>query len=88
MAHMKTNQAATKHKRSAAAFKHSAAEHWMLSGKSVWIIAGELGKTQYPCSPIHFLTTKSGKAGFCSQGGTDFSFGAVTNHAAASFEKL
>ena len=42
-AHMKTDQATTKYKRYDAAFKHSAVEHWMLSGKSARIIAGELG---------------------------------------------
>ena len=40
---MKTEQATTKYKRYDAAFKHSAVEHWMLSGKSARIIAGELG---------------------------------------------
>lgn len=40
---MKTDQASTKYKRYDAAFKHSAVEHWMLSGKSARIIAGELG---------------------------------------------
>ncbi|MCX6896244.1 MAG: hypothetical protein NTZ16_12255 [Verrucomicrobia bacterium] len=36
---MKTDQTTTKYKRYAAAFKHSAVESWMLSGKSVRIIA-------------------------------------------------
>ena len=40
---MKTDPAATKYKRYDAAFKHSAVEHWLLSGKSARIIAGELG---------------------------------------------
>ena len=40
---MKTDQATTKYKRYDVAFKHSAVEHWMLSGKSARIIAGELG---------------------------------------------
>ena len=40
---MKTDQATTKYKRYDTAFKHSAVEHWMLSGKSGRIIAGELG---------------------------------------------
>ena len=41
--HMKTEQATPKYKRYDAAFKHSAVEHWTLSGKSARIIAGELG---------------------------------------------
>jgi transposase-like protein len=40
---MKTDPATTKYKRYDANFKHSAVEHWMLSGKSARIIAGELG---------------------------------------------
>jgi transposase len=40
---MKTDQATTKYKRYDEAFKHSAVEHWMFSGKSARIIAGELG---------------------------------------------
>ena len=40
---MKTDQATNKYKRYDAAFKHSAVEHWMLSGKSARSIAGELG---------------------------------------------
>ena len=42
-AHMQTDQATTIYKRYDAAFKHSAVEHWILSGKSARIIAGELG---------------------------------------------
>ena len=41
--HMKPDQTTTRYKRYDAAFKHSAVEHWMLSGKSARIIAGELG---------------------------------------------
>ena len=41
--HMKTDQTATKYKRYDTTFKHSAVEHWMLSGKSARIIAGQLG---------------------------------------------
>jgi len=33
----------TKHKRYDEAFKRSAVEHWMVSGKSARLIAGELG---------------------------------------------
>ena len=40
---MKTDQTTTKYKRYDTTFKHSAVEHWMLSGKSARIIAGELG---------------------------------------------
>ncbi|HEX3855831.1 MAG TPA: hypothetical protein VHY30_00870 [Verrucomicrobiae bacterium] len=40
---MKTDQASTKYRRYDAVFKHSAVEHWMFSGKSTRIIAGELG---------------------------------------------
>jgi transposase-like protein len=40
---MKTEPATTKYKRCNAVFKHSAVEHWLLSGKSARIIAGELG---------------------------------------------
>jgi putative transposase len=40
---MKTDPATTKYKRYDTAFKHSAVEHWMLSGKSARIIATELG---------------------------------------------
>ena len=40
---MKTDQKATKYKRYDDTFKHSAVEHWMLSGKSARSIAAELG---------------------------------------------
>lgn len=40
---MKTDHTTTRYKRYAAAFKHSAVEHWLLSGKSARIIAAELG---------------------------------------------
>lgn len=40
--HMNT-ETKTKYKRYDAAFKQSAVEHWMLSGKSARITAGELG---------------------------------------------
>jgi putative transposase len=43
---MKTEPATTKYKRYDATFKHSAVEHWMLSGKSARVIAGELGVTR------------------------------------------
>jgi transposase-like protein len=41
--HMKADPTPTRYKRYDAAFKHSAVEHWMLSGQSARIIAGELG---------------------------------------------
>lgn len=40
---MKTDQATTKYKRYDAAIKHSAVAHWLISGKSARISAGELG---------------------------------------------
>jgi transposase len=40
---MKPDQTVTKYKHYDAAFKHSAVEHWMLSGKSARITAAELG---------------------------------------------
>jgi transposase len=40
---MKPDQTTPKYKRYDATFKHSAVEHWMLSGKSARIIAAELG---------------------------------------------
>jgi transposase len=40
---MKADQITARYKRYDTTFKHSAVEHWMLSGKSARIIAGELG---------------------------------------------
>jgi len=41
--HMNTEQTKTKHKRYDEAFKKSAVEHWLISGKSARQVATELG---------------------------------------------
>src|SRR6266481_2821984 len=54
--HMNT-ETKTKHKRYDEAFKKSAVEHWLISGKSAWQIAAELG---WPCLDCQTTSTRHG----------------------------